>query len=434
VISVKRFLRESALARNTFWMLGGHGVRVVLQAIYFLLIARALGAAEYGAFVGAVSLMALVAPFSSWGTGFILIRKAARDRTAFHRYWGGALSLTVLFGCILLCVVLLVSRAVWGSSVPLNALLLVGLSDVIVVRILELAVQAFMAVEVLQKSAELYIILSAARTAAAAYLGFVVHSPTAVSWALLYLLSAVAGTIYALVTVTRTIGYPRLGFHFSRAEFQEGFHFAVGQASATVYNDIDKAMLVRLGGLEATGIYGAAYRIVDVSFAPVSALVSAASARFFRHGESGIEGSVRFAKKLLPYAASYGLLAAVFLFTVSPILSLLLGKGFANATLALQWLSPLVLLKSIHYFFADSLSAAGYQGRRASVQFGIVGFNVLLNLWLIPAYSWRGAAWASLASDAALVVALFAVIVSLRRRAALPGAARGVEAEAKVAS
>ena len=65
---------------------------------------------------------------------------------------------------------------------------------------------------------------------------------------------------------------------------------------------------------------------------------------------------------------------------------------------------------------------------------GIVGFNVLLNLWLIPAYSWRGAAWASLASDAALVVALFAVIVSLRRRAALPGAARGVEAEAKVAS
>ena len=407
-------------------MLGGHGVRVVLQAIYFLLIARALGAAEYGAFVGAVSLMALVAPFSSWGTGFILIRKAARDRTAFHRYWGGALSLTVLVGCILLCVVLLVSRAVWGSSVPLNALLLVGLSDVIVVRILELAVQAFMAVEVLQKSAELYIILSAARTAAAAYLGFVVHSPTAVSWALLYLLSAVAGTIYALVTVTR--------FHFSRAEFQEGFHFAVGQASATVYNDIDKAMLVRLGGLEATGIYGAAYRIVDVSFAPVSALVSAASARFFRHGESGIEGSVRFAKKLLPYAASYGLLAAVFLFTVSPILSLLLGKGFANATLALQWLSPLVLLKSIHYFFADSLSAAGYQGRRASVQFGIVGFNVLLNLWLIPAYSWRGAAWASLASDAALVVALFAVIVSLRRRAALPGAARGVEAEAKVAS
>ncbi|PYV77572.1 MAG: hypothetical protein DMG96_10840 [Acidobacteria bacterium] len=82
MISVKRFLRESALARNTFWMLGGHGVRVVLQAIYFLLIARALGAAEYGAFVGAVSLMALVAPFSSWGTGFILIRKARSSLAA----------------------------------------------------------------------------------------------------------------------------------------------------------------------------------------------------------------------------------------------------------------------------------------------------------------------------------------------------------------
>src|ERR1017187_1562532 len=182
-------------------------------------------------------------------------------------------------------------------------------------------------------------------------------------------------------------------------------------------------MLVRLGGLDATGIYGAAYRIVDVSFAPLSALVSAAAASFFRHGASGIAGSTRFARKLLPYTAGYGLLAAAFLFVASPILPALLGKGFATATLALQWLSPLVLLKSIHYFFADSLSAAGHQGLRASVQLGIVGFNVLLNLWLIPAYSWRGAAWASLASDAALAVGLFAAILSLRRKEALSEAA-----------
>lgn len=427
---MNRFLTESALARNTFWMLGGHGVRLLLQAVYFVLIARALGVGEYGAFVGAVSLVALVAPFSSWGMGFILIRGVARDRSTFGRYWGRALGVTALFGCILLCLVLLVSLAVWGRSVPFNALLLVGISDIIVVRIIELAVQAFMAIEVLRKSAELYIILSAARTSAAVYLSFVVHSPTAVSWALLYLLSALAATVYGIVAVTRRLGRPRLGLHFSRAEFQEGFYFAVSHASQTVYNDIDKTMLVRFGGLEATGIYGAAYRIVDVSFAPVSALVCAASARFFRHGESGIVGSVRFAKKLLPYTASYGLLAAVFLFVVSPTLPVLLGKGFATATLALRWLSPLIFLKSIHYFFADSLSAAGHQGHRALVQLGIVGINVLLNLWLIPSYSWRGAAWASLATDVALAVALFATIVSLRRRGTISGATCSVEAKA----
>jgi O-antigen/teichoic acid export membrane protein len=429
VISLKRLLRESVLARNTFWMFGGLGFRMALQAVYFVLIARALGAAEYGAFVGAVSLVALVAPFSSWGMGFILIREVARDRTTFGRYWGAALGVTALFGCALLCLVLLVSHAIWGAAVAFRVLLLVGISDVIVVRILELAVQAFTAVEVLRKSAELYVILAVARAAAAAYLSFVAHSPAALSWAVLYLLSSVAASTYGLFAVSRTVGLPRLGMRFSRAEFREGFYFAVSQASATVHNDIDKTMLVRFGGLGATGIYGAAYRIVDVAFAPVSALVSAASAKFFRHGESGIEGSIRFAKRLLPFAAGYGVLAMVILYAVSPILPVVLGSGFAAATLALRWLSPLVLLKSIHYFFADSLSTAGHQRLRAMVQIGIVGLNVVLNLWLIPAYAWRGAAWASLASDGALAVALLLTIVILRRRANPSDAERGVAAE-----
>ena len=419
MILLKRFLTGSVLARNTLWMFAGEGIRLFLQAAYFILIARSLGVGEYGAFVGAVALVALVAPFSSWGVGFLLLREVARDRSTFGRYWGAGLAITALSGCILLCLVLLVSHAVWGNSVPLKVLLLVGISDVIVVRVIDLAVRAFMAVEVLRRSAEMSIVLSATRVSAALCLKFAVHTPTAMSWAFLYLLSTLAATIYSVVAVTRSLGLPSLKLRLSRAELKEGFYFAVSQASQTVYNDIDKTMLVRFGGLEATGIYGAAYRVVDAAFAPVSALVGAAAARFFRHGKSGIAGSTRFARKLLPYTAGYGLLAAAFLFVASPILPALLGKGFATASLALQWLSPLVLLKSIHYFFADSLSAAGHQGLRASVQLGIVGLNVLLNLWLIPAYSWRGAAWASLASDGALAVGLFAAILTLRRRGAI---------------
>ena len=34
-------------------------------------------------------------------------------------------------------------------------------------------------------------------------------------------------------------------------------------------------MLARLGTLQATGIYGAAYRLIDVTFVPVSSLLTA---------------------------------------------------------------------------------------------------------------------------------------------------------------
>lgn len=429
---VKQVLSESALARNVFWTMSGDGVRLFLQAFYFVLIGRALGAREFGAFVGAVALVALVAPFSSWGTGFILLKEVARDRGAFSRCWGMALSTTAVFGSVLLCLVLLVSRVAFGTAVPLRALLLVAISDAIVVRVLDLATQAFTAVENLRTGAGIYVALSVARTLAAIYLTLAVPSPSAQSWALLYLISTCAAAIYAIGAVTRAFGRPRLRLHFSRPEFREGFYFAVSQASQTVYNDLDKTMLVRFGGLEATGIYGAAYRIVDVSFAPVSALTQATLARFFRQGKSGIAGSTRFARKILPYSVSYGLLAAVFLFVASPILPVLLGPGFIMATTALRWLSPLVFLKSIHYFLANSLSGAGHQGRRALVQIGTVVINVVLNLWLIRAYSWRGAAWASLASDGALVLGLLVAIVSIRGTGTIPGASHKVEAEAKV--
>lgn len=411
-------LAKSVLFRNSLWFLGGSGVRLVLQAVYFLLIARALGVEQYGAFVGAVSLAALVAPFSSLGTGFILIKNVARDRANFARYWGAATILTILSGAILVCLVLLVSLGIWSNSLPLRVLLLVGISDIIFVRILELSAQAFTAVEVLRKNSELYIVLSITRTLAAAA-ALLMHSPTAVGWAALYAFSAFVAMLYSLFTVVRSFGLPDLQLRLSPSEFKEGTYFAVSQASQTIYNDIDKTMLVRFSGLGATGIYGAAYRIVDVSFAPVGALVYAAFPRFFRHGENGISGSARFARRLIPYAAGYGTFAALCLYITSPLLPMFLGKGFAPAALSLKWLSPLVLIKSIHYFLADSLTGAGFQGTRTCVQLGVVVINVLLNLWLIPAYSWRGAAWASIASDCALLLGLAAAITLARRKPVL---------------
>ena len=74
-------------------------------------------------------------------------------------------------------------------------------------------------------------------------------------------------------------------------------YFAASQTSQTVYNDIDKTMLARLSTLEATGIYGAAYRIIDVSFVPVSALLWSSYPSFFRAGARGISASFEYASR-----------------------------------------------------------------------------------------------------------------------------------------
>jgi O-antigen/teichoic acid export membrane protein len=70
---------KTPLARNTAWMITGQGMRLVIQAAYFLEIARSLGVSNYGAFVGVVALVGVVYPFASLGGGNLLVKNVARD-------------------------------------------------------------------------------------------------------------------------------------------------------------------------------------------------------------------------------------------------------------------------------------------------------------------------------------------------------------------
>jgi O-antigen/teichoic acid export membrane protein len=70
----------------------------------------------------------------------------------------------------------------------------------------------------------------------------------------------------------------------------------------------------------------------------------------------------------------------------------------------------------VHYFLSDTLTGAGHQGLRSAIQTGVAAFNVLINFWLIPAYSWRGAAWSSIASDSLLACAVGTALYLLASR------------------
>ncbi len=72
-------------------MLLGQGSRLIVQALYFVLIACSLGAAGYGAFLGVVALVAIVTPFGYSGSGGLLLQNVSRDKSLFPAYWGKAL-------------------------------------------------------------------------------------------------------------------------------------------------------------------------------------------------------------------------------------------------------------------------------------------------------------------------------------------------------
>jgi O-antigen/teichoic acid export membrane protein len=114
------------------------------------------------------------------------------------------------------------------------------------------------------------------------------------------------------------------------------------------------------------------------------------------------------------------------------LVPLILGSEYRLTAEALRWLAILPLLKAVHSSLSDALTGAGYQALRTAITAGVAVFNVVINMWLIPAYSWRGAAWSSIASDALLVGGIStAAFVLVRRSQRLPDSVKTFEVRAE---
>jgi O-antigen/teichoic acid export membrane protein len=407
-------------------MLLSQGLRLVLQAGYFVIIARTLGVEQYGAFVGVTAFVSIAAPFATLGGGNLLIKNVSRNREVFAEYWGNALLLITVGSCGLALMLALFAPVVLPATISPLILILALVADLVCFRLIDTAAQSFQAVMWLSRTAQLNLLPSVLRLVAALVLQQFFNQPSVETWMLLYVSSTVIAAVIAIWMVQHDMGPPRLGLKRILPELREGVYFSVSQSSQTVYNDIDKTMLTQLATLEAAGVYAAAYRLIDVAFVPVKSLLAAAYAKFFQRGATGVRGSLGLAKQLVPVAGGYGLVAAMGLWVGAPVIPLVLGAEYQPTVEVLRWLAPLPLLKSLHYFAADTLTGAGYQSLRSGAQIGIAGVNVLLNLWLIPQYGWRGAAGSSLVTDGLLLLSLLVIVgIVYQRQQATPNTTDG---------
>ncbi len=406
------------LLRNTAWMGAAQTIRTGVQAAYFILMARALGTNGYGAFVGVVSLVAITTPFASLGTGNLLVKHVARDSSTFGPHWGKALATTLIGGTVLLLLVTLSAGALLPRSIPVGLIVAVGAADLLFARFVDVSGFAYQAVQRLDRTALMQLLVSPLRLLAAGILVATSNAPTAAQWGWVYLVSSAAGACIAVACVSWEMGRPRFDLRRLATGTREGTYFSVSLSAQTIYNDLDKAMLARLATLAATGVYAAAYRVVDIAFLPIGAVISASYTRFFQHGALGVRATAQYARRLLRLGVAWGILAGAGLYLLAPTLPMILGGEYRDSVAAVRWLAVLPLLKAVHYFGANALTGAGHQGVRTAIQLGIALINVLLCLWLIPLYSWPGAAAATLASDGLLALGMWLAVYRLGRREA----------------
>jgi O-antigen/teichoic acid export membrane protein len=397
-------------------MAGGFGVRAVFQFLYFVLLARALGPAEYGAFVGVLALVMFLSPFASWGSGNLLIKHVARDPARFPERWGAALATTLLAGGLLVLLAMLITGLVFGWETALRLALPIALGEMLGTRLSDVASQAFQAVQRMQSTTAIWAGMALTRLVGVSVLMALPWKASAFLWAWVYAVSGVGFGLLSVLWVNAALGRPRLSLRPMRGEWREGFYFAVSLSSQGAYNDMDKALLSRMVSDSVAGIYGAAYRLIDAAFIPVRALLYASYPKFFQEGGKGLASAGLFARRLLLPAFIVIFGVAVALGVLAPWIPEVLGEDFRVSSEVLLWLLPILFFRVLHYLPADALTGSGYQGLRTAVQLGVAGLNLALNLWLIPLWGWKGAVMASWISDGILALALWVLLMVLSQR------------------
>jgi O-antigen/teichoic acid export membrane protein len=410
-------LLQKSLVQDSIWMLLGQGIGVFTQAAYFILVARTLDIASYGAFIGVAAVASIIFPFVGLGSANVLVKNVSKARDQFGEQWGNTLLICVGTSIPAILIILAVSSFLFPANLPLAAIALLLIADLIGLRLLDTASSAFVAVFQVKRAAQIKMLYNFSKLAAAIILVVFFKNPTILIWSILYCISSLLPTIIALLIIHYSLEKPIPNLLKFKPELTQGLLFSVDTSAENISSNVDKAMLANLAGLQIAGAYGAGYRFIDICYYIIFAISGATYARFFKHGASGITGSFGFAKKLLPIAGLYGIITSSSLFLLAPfIVPLMLGQEYLASVEILQWLAPIHLISYIQLLAADVLTGAGFQGYRSAIQVTSAVLNLVLNLWLIPLFSWKGAASATLTSETFKTLAFWLVIAFLYRR------------------
>jgi len=400
----------------------GQGLGVCLRAAYFIVIARLLGVVQYGVVVGAFALVNMVAEHSRLGSGTVLLRYVSPDRRRFSTYWGNLLVVTGSMSFVLILILRLVGRhfldPASATVVPITATACCFFEQITIG-----ATQGFQAFQDMRPAAVLNQLTPLLRTVAAVIMIVTMHHATAWQWSLASLAASALASLVALTLVTVRLGAPCPHLLLALRRVGEGFEYSFSASATVAYNDLDKTMLSHYGMGAQNGIYGMAYRIIEMGYTPIASMLLASNPRLFELAAGDVRAPVRLGNRLLRHGVLVSAAAALVMFAAAPLLPLVVGRGFAEGTQALRWICLIPLFRTVHVTTGSVLTSIGRQRYRTFTQCTAVALNFGLNLWLIPTYGWHGAAWASLATDSSLALLnWFGLKWIVRRLRAVPPA------------
>ena len=234
-----------------------------------------------------------------------------------------------------------------------------------------------------------------------------------VFFALIYLIVSIILLIYNITICLWKFISPKieLDVNFWKLILSESIFFVLASVFTEIYFNIDSVMLSLMIGNEAVGFYNAAYRLIFILLFIPTVLIISIFPLMSKHFESAKNILKMEYEKIFRYL--FILALPIFIFGVlfaDKIIIIIYGSNYTASIGALQILICVIPVIFITYLFGNLLGAINKQRLVAIITGASAIFNVILNILLIPKFSFFGASLATVLTEICVFIIMFSYI------------------------
>jgi O-antigen/teichoic acid export membrane protein len=381
------------------------GIRLLVQAGTLLLVARLLGASDYGLFAGIAALAVLIGTFSTFGTHLVLLGEVSKSPTLCTQILSFAVPTTLIFGCGLFMFYVTICSLLFDSFNPsFIVIVCIGVTEIILLPLFLLSTIEELALGEAAQSQFWVIFPLALRTCAVGLVFLVNSSEPLILFSWLYLGSAFIALYCRKLFKPDAWLKPKDWRLANRRELKNSAGYAALAVTAAGPTELDKMLAVKLLPLGMSGVYVAAARVMGAVALPIMALLLAALPRLFRTHNAPANSLSQLNVWILITVLIYGVVVSSFLWWIAPWIELIFGSHYHGMTDLLRYLCYVIPLLLLRISLANILMSMNKPWLRALIEsLGLVVL-VLSAVILSSYFSVLGIIFALAMSEATMAI------------------------------
>ncbi|MBI2140926.1 flippase [Candidatus Woesearchaeota archaeon] len=396
---------------NTGFLFVGEVTTRALSLLLVFAIARYLGNIGLGAYAFAFAFIDLILNFIDLGIPMYINREMAKNRALASSYLSNVLGLRLMMAPLALAIGTLAATAAFFLNFITPETLLITVMATVGMA-LNFATEPFRSVFMSHEKGSYYsgLLIFERLLFTGAGLWLLVSGYGLKYVILAYIVSQLAAfATNAYIVRKKFFSFaPRFDKAVVLHIVRNSMQFWAAGFLRMVYQRADTIMLSAMQGFAATGWYGAAYKITEALRLIPLVIVTASFPTMSRlHAQA--KGSVKaLYEKTFYYLLVAAIPSAIGLTLIADrVILLFYGPGFTASITVLRLLIWAEALIFLHYLMGFLMNAINKQHIFTGVTAAYAGVNIALNLFLIPKYSYIGAAAAAVATQLIAVVMLY---------------------------